>query len=290
VFAAVTAAAGASKAATAAASLPGFSVGVLQGNLNAGLITLGAIVQAVESTTHSNLLSTPSILTMDNEEAEIVVGQNVPFITGTNTTQGGVANPFQTIQRKDIGLTLKVKPQISEGDTVRLQIYQEVSSISNSAVTGASDLITNKRSIKTVALVRDNEILVLGGLMRTDESTSVKKVPCLGSVPLFGEPFKFTDNRRTKTNLMVFLRPRIIRSEDDIRTVTQDKYFDIKGLYKDQKSEGSILLHPAPHHFPNSWKPTPPKHEVSPVPMTTALQQDGYGALLPQDGYATPQP
>ncbi|MDX8413534.1 MAG: type II secretion system secretin GspD [Mariprofundales bacterium] len=270
--------AGVSAAAAAAAGLSGFSVGLLQGNLNTGVITLGGIVQAIETNTHSNLLSTPSILTMDNEEAEIVVGQNVPFITGTNTTQGGVANPFQTIQRKDIGLTLKVKPQISEGDTVRLQIYQEVSSISNSAVTGASDLITNKRSIKTVALVRDSEILVLGGLMRTDESTTVKKVPCLGSIPVLGEPFKFTDNRRTKTNLMVFLRPRIIRSEDDIRTVTQDKYFDIKGLYKDQKSEGSILLHPEPHHFPKSWRPIPPSGKKSLPPMTQALQKDGYAA------------
>jgi len=270
--------AGVSTAAAAAAGLSGFSVGLLQGNLNTGVITLGGIVQAIETNTHSNLLSTPSILTMDNEEAEIVVGQNVPFITGTNTTQGGVANPFQTIQRKDIGLTLKVKPQISEGDTVRLKIYQEVSSISNSAVAGASDLITNKRSIKTVALVRDGEILVLGGLMRTDESTTVKKVPCLGSIPLLGEPFKFTDNRRTKTNLMVFLRPRIIRSEDDIRTVTQDKYFDIKGLYKDQKNEGSILLHPEPHHFPESWKPTPPSGKKSLPPITQALQKDGYAS------------
>ncbi|RMH51981.1 MAG: type II secretion system protein GspD [Zetaproteobacteria bacterium] len=269
-------------AAAAAAALPGFSVGVLQGDLNAGSITLGAIAQAIESTTHSNLLSTPTILTMDNEEAQIVVGQNVPFITGTNATQGGVANPFQTIQRKDIGLTLKVKPQISEGDTVRLEIYQEVSSISNSATatTGASDLITNKRSIKTVALVRDGEILVLGGLMRSDERTAVKKVPCLGSVPLLGEPFKFTDDSRTKTNLMVFLRPKIIRSEDDIRTVTQDKYLDIKRLYKGQRSGGSILIRPSAHHFPESWKPTPPSGKGKPKQPPTRS--------APTDGYATP--
>ncbi|MDX8408995.1 MAG: type II secretion system secretin GspD [Mariprofundales bacterium] len=267
-----------SAAAAAAAGLPGFSLGVLQGNLNAGSITLGGIVQAIETTTHSNLLSTPSILTMDNEEAEIVVGQNVPFITGTNTTQGGVANPFQTIQRKDIGLTLKVKPQVSEGDTVRLQIYQEVSSISASAQ--ASDLITNKRSIKTVALVRDNEILVLGGLMRTDATTAVKKVPCIGSIPLLGEPFKFTDNQRTKTNLMVFLRPRIIRSNDDIRTVTQDKYMDIKDLYKHQPNDGSILIRPHRQPFPAKWQPTPPSGKQTPLlPITKALA-DGYSAPI----------
>ncbi|MDQ6963860.1 MAG: type II secretion system secretin GspD [Mariprofundales bacterium] len=267
-----------SSAAAAAAGLPGFSIGVLQGNLNAGAITLGGIVQAIQTTTHSNLLSTPSILMMDNEEAEIVVGQNVPFITGTNTTQGGVANPFQTIQRKDIGLTLKVKPQISEGDTVRLQIYQEVSSISNSATSnsGASDLITNKRSIKTVALIRDGEILVLGGLMRTDETTAVKKVPCLGSVPLLGEPFKLTDNQRRKTNLMVFLRPTIIRSDDDIRTVTQDKYLDIKELYKTQKSDGSILLQRHRHRFPKGWEPAAVPHNRGEPAVGEALQGDSY--------------
>ncbi len=273
------------KAAAAAASISGFSLGILQGNLNAGSITLGAIAQAIETTTHSNLLSTPTILTMDNEEAQIVVGQNVPFITGTNTTQGGVASPFQTIQRKDIGLTLKVKPQISEGDTVRLEIYQEVSNIV--PVQGASDLATSKRSIKTVALISDGEILVLGGLMRTDETTKVKKVPCLGSVPLLGEPFKFTDNQRRKTNLMVFLRPRIIRNEDDIRTVTQDKYLDIKKLYKDQKNDGSILIRPTPHHFPEAWKPMPPSgRQLRDVPIPEALARDAYGAM--REPYSAP--
>jgi len=244
-------------AAAVASALPGgLTVGVLKGSLLGGNISLGAIVQALETTGDANILSTPNILTMDNEAAEIIVGQNVPFITGQNSTQGGTAVPFQTIERKDIGLTLKVTPQISEGDTVRLEIYQEVSSISNIGVqTGASDLITNKRSVKTVTLAKDRQMLVLGGLMREDNSTTVRRVPCLGAIPVIGEPFQSTTNSRSKTNLMIFLRPTIVRNDDDISTVTQEKYLDIKNIYEQPAPKGTILFPRPKRQLPGDLQP-----------------------------------
>jgi general secretion pathway protein D len=242
---------------TPAANLPsGLNIGVLHAPFPGGAISLGAVVQALQTTGDANILSTPNILTMDNESAEIVVGQNVPFVTGTNATQGGTAVPFQTIERKDIGLTLKVTPQISEGDTVRLEIYQEVSSISNTAVqTGASDIITNKRSVKTVTLAKDRQMLVLGGLMREDNSTTVRRVPCIGAVPIIGEPFQSTANSRTKTNLMIFLRPTIVRSDDDIQTVTQEKYLDIRNLYEHPAPKGTILFPRPERKLPLDMRP-----------------------------------
>jgi general secretion pathway protein D len=239
--------------------------------LAAGNVTLGALVHALESTGEANVLSTPNIMTMDNEEAEIIVGQNVPFVTGQNSTAGGVANPFQTIERKDIGLTLRVKPQISEGDTVRLEIYQEVSSISTTA--GASDLITNKRSVKTVALAKDGQMLVLGGLIREDTSSNVNKVPCLGSIPLVGEPFKFTDNIRRKVNLMVFLRPRIIRTDADIMDVTNEKYSSIKSLYEAPSPQGTILFPHPDKQLPEDMTPSVLKmDEAMPAAETQGAQ------------------
>lgn len=246
---------------------PGLTVGVLQGDILTGAVTLGGLVHALETTGEANVLSTPNILTMDNEEAEIIVGQNVPFVTGQNQTQGGIANPFQTIERKDIGLTLRVKPQISEGDTVRLEIFQEVSSISTDVISGASDLITNKRSVKTVALARDGQMLVLGGLMREDGSDTVRKVPCLGSLPIIGEPFRFTDISKRKVNLMVFLRPRIIRTEADIRNITNEKYHSIKSLYEKPFEGGTIIFPQKEKELPENLRPKghQPDAQQSPV-------------------------
>lgn len=249
--------------AIAGALNPGLTVGLLQGDITAGTVTLGALVHALESTGEANVLSTPNILTMDNEEAEIIVGQNVPFVTGQNQTQGGIANPFQTIERKDIGLTLRVKPQISEGDTVRLEIFQEVSSISTDVITGATDLITNKRSVKTVALAKDGQMLVLGGLIREDDSDTVRKVPCLGSVPVVGEAFKFTDKQSRKVNLMVFLRPRIIRTDEDLKDITNEKYSTIKSIYEKPFKEGTILFPAREKKLPQDMTPTPMKPDAA---------------------------
>jgi len=218
--------------------------GLTFGVVNSAL-SIGALAHAMQSDSDANVLSTPNILTVDNEEAEIVVGQNVPFITGSSASTGTAnPNPFQTIERKDIGLTLRVKPQISDGDTVRLEIYQEVSSIDKAASTSvnSSDLITKKRSIKTVVVANNGQLIVLGGLMREDNSVSVQKIPCIGAVPLLGEPFKFTENQNRKTNLMVFLKPSIIKTADDIKDITDSKYFNIKDLYERPVEGGTIIF------------------------------------------------
>ncbi len=230
----------------------GLAIGVVDGTVSFGgstFLNLGALLRALETKSDANVLSTPNILTMDNEEAEIIVGQNVPFVTGSSSTQGGTANPFQTIQRQDVGLTLRVTPQISEGDTIRLKIFQEVSSVAASQGT-AQDIVTNKRSIKTTVLASDGNIIVLGGLMRDDSTKGVQRVPCIGAIPIIGEPFKFTDNSRSKTNLMVFLRPHIIRSRKDMKAITEQKYREVKGVYDNQTYEGTIL-------FPQKKTPLP---------------------------------
>jgi len=235
----------------------GLVVGVAKGTLEFGgttILNLGALARALATKTDTNILSTPNILTMDNEEAEIIVGQNVPFITGRSSTQGGVTNPFQTIERKDVGLTLKVKPQISEGNTVRLEIYQEISSV-DGGTAAEGGLITSKRSIKTVVLANDGGMVVLGGLMRDDSSVSVQRVPCLGSIPVLGEAFKFTENKQTKTNLMVFLRPHIVKDESDIRTLTNRKYNEIQGVYEQPISGSTILFPLEDNKIPESFSP-----------------------------------
>ncbi len=255
-------------AVLAATSQTGLTVGIANKAL-----TIGALVHAMESDGDANVLSTPNLLTMDNEEAEIVVGKNVPFITGSSSTSGGVTNPFQTIERKDVGLTLRVKPQISEGDTVRLELYQEISSVDGETA-GGGGLTTSKRSIKTVVLASDGEMIVLGGLMRDDVSDTSQRVPCLSAIPLVGEAFQFTNHSRTKTNLMVFLRPHIIKNSDDIQTITNGKYNDIQGLYEKPLEGGSILLPRERKSMPKTLKPSgnltleeklPPKMKVESV-------------------------
>lgn len=237
----------------------GLVVGAVDGTVTFGgtqFLNLGALVRALETKADTNVLSTPNILTMDNEEAEIVVGQNVPFLTGQNATQGGISNPFQTIERKDIGLTLRVKPQINEGDTVRLEIYQEISSIDTTGGVQGTDLITNKRSIKTVVLANNAQIIVLGGLMRDDNTASVQRVPCIGAVPILGEPFKFTENAHRKTNLMVFLKPHVIKSANEIEAITNRKYNNIKELYERPTKGGTVLFPQEVKHMPDTLQPS----------------------------------
>ena len=192
--------------------------------------TLGALARALEQRSMANILSTPNLLTLDNAEAKITVGQNVPFVTGsyaqaTSTgTTGAVVNPFQTIERKDVGLTLKIKPQVSEGGLIKLDIYQEVSSIAPTAVTGASDLVTNKRTIETKVLVDDGHTIILGGLIEDDKTESEQAVPFLGRLPLLGGLFRYKSKTGKRTNLMVFLRPVIIHSPQDSYSLTTDRY------------------------------------------------------------------
>jgi general secretion pathway protein D len=208
----------------------GLNFGLVQ--QSGGVYALGFLARFLEQTGEGNVLSTPNLLTLDNEEAKIVIGQNVPFVTGqfTNTgATGGTVNPFQTIERKDVGLTLRVKPQISENGTVKLSIFQEVSSVLASSVNTTTGLITNKRSIESNVLVEDGQIVVLGGLLQDEYSGNVDQVPGLGDIPILGNLFKSQTRGRKKTNLMVFLRPVVVRDARQTTSLSQDRYERMRG-------------------------------------------------------------
>jgi len=205
----------------------GLNIGILKGQINVpglGVISnLGLLAHALESDSNANILSKPNLLTLDNEEAKIVIGQNVPFITGQYAqTSIGSVNPFQTIERRDVGLTLRVKPQISESKTIKLQIYQEVSSVAD--IVNIAGITTNKRSIDTSVMVDDGSIIVLGGLIEDRVTQSLSKVPLLGDIPFFGNFFKTEGRTHRKTNLMVFLRPYVMRDVDASESITNDRY------------------------------------------------------------------
>ena len=193
------------------------------------ILQIGALLRALQGDGKSNILSTPSVLTLDNQEATIKVAQEVPFITGqyTNTSTNGGANlptnPFQTIERKDVGLTLKVTPHVNEGDSVRLDLHQEVSSLAPS-VSGAVDLVTNKRELQTSVLVSDDATLVLGGLISSDNKDAINKVPALGDIPVIGNLFRYRSANRSKRDLMVFLHPKILRDAAAEAAVSGEKY------------------------------------------------------------------
>jgi general secretion pathway protein D len=226
----------------------GLNLGIINGTITIpglGVISnLGLLIRALEQDTTANILSTPTLLTLDNEEARIIVGQNVPFITGQFTTQasGGAAgvNPFQTIERHDVGLSLRVRPQVSEGGTVRMAIYQETSSIQPTS--NASDIITNKRSIETNVLVNDGEIIVLGGLLEDTVNDSQEKVPVLGDIPVVGNLFKYRSRSRAKTNLMVFLRPTVIRTNEQSVNVAGNRYDLMRNIEIDATPAPSAIL------------------------------------------------
>jgi general secretion pathway protein D len=204
----------------------------------------GAVLRTLASDANTNILSTPSLVTMDNEESEIVVGQNVPFITGSFSSTGGSSNPtnpFQTIQREDIGLSLKVKPQINEGNAIKLEIEQEVSSIARSTVS-AADIITNKRSLKTTVIVDDGDLVVLGGLIDEQLSESEQRVPLLGDIPILGWLFRYNSVQKIKRNLMVFIQPRIVRDSALSTRITGGKYTAIRERQLELRDDGIRLL------------------------------------------------
>jgi general secretion pathway protein D len=235
--------------ATAAVAGSGVSLGsgttLGFGRFNDDKVNFAALLQALESDSTSNILSTPSLTTLDNQEAEIVIGQNVPFITGSYTSTGGSntsVNPFQTVQREDVGLTLKVKPQINEGNSIKLEIEQEISSIDASASTGTSDIVTKKRTIKTVVMVEDGNTIVLGGLIEEDLQQTEEKVPILGDVPLLGALFRANKTTKVKRNLMVFLRPVVIRDDAVNTQIASDKYNFFRAQQLRMKQDGVNLM------------------------------------------------
>ena len=207
-------------------------------------LTMTTILNALEKQGNTNILSTPSLLTLDNEEAFITVGQQVPFVTGNYTNTGaanGVANPFQTIQRENVGVTLQVTPQINEGDSVVMDIVQEVSSISQQALS-ASDLITNERKIETKVLAKDGDIVVLGGLVKDDIQDAQQGVPILSSIPVLGRLFRNDVVNVTKSNLLVFIRSTIIRDDDDLAGATAEKYRYIRDQQRQRRDQGLMFL------------------------------------------------
>ncbi|NVJ49205.1 MAG: type II secretion system secretin GspD [Gammaproteobacteria bacterium] len=205
---------------------------------SSGDVEWGAIIQALGRDTESNVLSTPSITTLDNEEASISVGQEVPIITGSALGNNN-SNPFTTVDRKDVGIKLKITPLINEGNSVRLQIEQEVSSI---AGTTGADIITNKRQITTTVQVNDGGMVVLGGLIDEDIQESTEKVPVLGDIPLLGNLFSSNRTTKTKRNLMVFIRPKILRDQASIHELSSRKYNYIRGKQLEMRAQGVTLM------------------------------------------------
>jgi general secretion pathway protein D len=239
----------------------GLNLGVINGTVNipgvGTVLNLNLLVRALENDGNANILSTPTLLTLDNEEARIIIGENVPFITGQYALSGGATTPtpFQTIERKDVGLTLRVKPQISEGGTVRMQIYQEVSSVQDRILNPAG-VVTNKRAVESTVLVDDGQIVVIGGLIQDSFRDSTEKVPVLGDIPLIGSLFRYSSRSRNKTNLMIFLRPTVLRDGASANTLTNDRYKYIIG------EQGKVKANPS-SNLPHMDSPVLPPLDPS---------------------------
>jgi general secretion pathway protein D len=231
----------------------GLNVGLVQGG------NLGVLARAMETDANANILSTPNLMMLDNEEAKIVIGQNLPFITGSQNGTAANPNPFQTIERKDVGLTLKIKPQISEGGSVKMVISQEVSSVQD--LSNPAGVITNKRSLDTTVLVDDGQILALGGLIQDQVTKGEFKVPLLGDIPLVGWLFRYETRKSNKTNLMIFIRPSILRTALASQGLTQDRYEYLRNEQELSQLPWNLIL-------PSMPAPTSP--ELKPAPVTSA--------------------
>ncbi|MDP3613677.1 MAG: type II secretion system secretin GspD, partial [Rubrivivax sp.] len=223
----------------------GLNVGLL--SVINGVTSLAAIARMLQTQSETNIISTPNLITLDNEEAKIVVGENVPFITGQFTGAGGTgvnANPFQTIERKDVGITLRIRPQIGEGGAVRMTIFQEQSSVKETTAAGTTNAgpSTTKRSIENTVVVDDGAILVLGGLIEDRFVTNKSKVPLLGDLPLIGGLFRSESRERRRTNLMVFLRPVVLRDAESANRLSVDRYEQIRGEQRNSQPQPSVVM------------------------------------------------
>jgi general secretion pathway protein D len=243
-----------------AGNIIGINTGAVQGQVNLGeglnlgllrsvngVVSLAAIARALQSQANTNIVSTPNLITLDNEEAKIVVGENVPFITGQFTGAGGTganANPFQTIERQDVGITLRIKPQVGEGGAVRMQIFQEQSSVLATTAAGTTNAgpSTSKRGIESTVVVDDGQILVLGGLIEDRFVTNRSKVPLLGDIPWLGALFRSESRERRRTNLMVFLRPIVMRDAESSNRFSVDRYEQMRGQQQRAQPPQSMVL------------------------------------------------
>ena len=268
----------------------GLNLGILNGSINIpglGIINnLSLLVRSLENDTKANILSTPTLLTLDNEEARIIVGQNVPFITGQYATTGTTATvqPFQTIERRDVGLVLRVRPQITEGGTIRLGLYQEVSRVQENSTAGP---ILSKRALESSVIIDDQQIVVLGGLIQDTMTDGTEKLPYAGDIPLFGQLFRYDTRQRVKTNLMIFLKPTIVRGTNEGRAITSERYEYLRGE--------QLHTTPAPRWFwPDPTMPELPPQGISPgtlplVPVPVLRAPAGSATPVPT-APATPAP
>lgn len=239
----------------------GLNIGIVRGSVNipgiGQVLNLGVLARAFESDNNANVLSTPNLLTLDNEEAQIVVAQQIPFVTGSYAQTGTTASvtPFQTIERRDVGLTLKIKPTISDNGTVKLLIYQEVSNVVNSTVSSPAGPTTNKRAIQTVIQPNEDELVVLGGLIQDQVENGTSQVPVLGNIPYLGGLFRYQTRSRSRTNLMIFLRPHVIR-DDASKGVYAEKYDTMRRVQIEGQAPHSPILPDMPGSV------LPPRTEV----------------------------
>jgi len=264
--------------ANAAASITGggFALGKVETGSDGSRKAYGALIQALKRNTNSNLLSTPSIVTMDNEEAYIVVGQNVPFVTGSVSTQGGTANPYTSIQRKDVGVTLKVVPHIGEGGTVRLEVEQEVSAVEQNKGQ-AQDLVTSKRAIKTSILAEHGQTIVLGGLISDNSAYSKQSVPGLGAIPGLGRLFRSDAKQNEKRNLLVFIHPTIVGNDQSVQELSQQRYNQLYSLQLAMDKDGSFAK--LPENVNDIYQQRIPVTQSAPKPPTTFQKVPSGGAM-----------
>ncbi|MEQ1673759.1 MAG: type II secretion system secretin GspD [Candidatus Nitrotoga sp.] len=275
----------------------GLNIGIVNGTTTlpgvGTVLNLGVLARALETDANANILSTPNLLTLDNEEAKILIGQNVPFITGSQLSTGANATPFQTIERKDVGLTLRIKPQISEGGTVKLQIFQEVSNVDS--LTNVAGVITNKRSLESTVLVNDGQIIALGGLIQDSVKDSTEKVPFLGDIPFLGALFRYEKRQHNKTNLMVFIRPYVLRTASASQGLTQERYEYILGEQERGQVSGHAILPsmPAPTMPPlvlQEPPKNPPAEVVPSAGQNTSAEKLSSTPTEVQSGAASTQP
>jgi general secretion pathway protein D len=275
----------------------GLNIGLL--SVVNGVTSLAAIAKLLQSQSETNIISTPNLITLDNEEAKIVVGENVPFITGQFTGVGGsaggagaAANPFQTIERKDVGITLRIRPQVGEGGAVRMTIFQEQSSVKETTAAGTTNAgpSTTKRSIENTVVVDDGAILVLGGLIEDRFVTNRSKVPLLGDLPLLGALFRSESRERRRTNLMVFLRPVVLRDATSAQSLSIDRYDRMRGEQRAAQPERSLVmpindspvlpaLRPRPGAAPAIWSPL----SAEALPRNRAGSTGGADSTTPAD-------
>jgi general secretion pathway protein D len=232
-------------AAGSGTTLPGEGINIALIKNYGGTYALAALARALQTQANTNIISTPNLITLDNEEAKIVVGENVPFITGQFTNTGtATTSPFQTIERKDVGITLRIRPQIGEGGTVRMTIYQEQSSVKATTAAGTSNAgpSTTKRSIESTVVVDDGAILVLGGLISETYTDTKAQVPLLGDIPFIGALFRSEKREKSRSNLMVFLKPTIMRDGESASRLSLDRYDLIRATQKDAQPVPNLLL------------------------------------------------